>query len=81
MIRCNQFFTIQDNEGQYVDKYTLWYNSDDGKWNYTSYADVIAPLIFCKSREEAKGIVKNLEDNLHKISKDFKRTFLIKELT
>lgn len=77
--RCNQLFTIQDNEGQYADKYSIWYNSESGKWNYTTYPNTNAPLILCRSKEDVEKDITDLTANLHKVNKEG-MTFTVQEI-
>jgi hypothetical protein len=78
----SKLFAIQDNTGMYVDGNTIHHFKENGKWeweyrcrpNYKNHINIFS--LFGK----AEGVIKNLEQNLHKVSKDFVRTFSIVEV-
>lgn len=78
--RCEQLFAILDNEGQYADRYSIWYEKETRKWHYSTHNTHYAPTLLHGSVEYAQEVIDDLTSKLQKIDKDFVRTFEIVEV-
>jgi hypothetical protein len=89
MSNFKKLFTIQDSNGRYVDKQSIWLEKETGEWHYTSKSgykvdnskrNLDTGVILCNSEKEAQGVIDWLQDNLHKVDKNLHYTFSIKEV-
>lgn len=79
-----KLFAIQDSNGRYVDKYSIWYEKEIGIWHYdseggykfdNSMKNLDTGVILCNSIEKAQKVIEGLESLLHKVN--LQRTFTI----
>lgn len=83
------FFAIQDSNGRYVDKDSIWRNPETKEWCYTSMGgyefdasmeNLDTGVWLSKSIEDAEKVIEKLSKNLYRVHKE-NVTFLIKEIT
>ena len=89
MSNLQKLFTVQDSDGRYVSKNSIWYEKETGEWHYTSRGgykidnskkNLDTGVILCSSYKEAEGIIKDLKANLHKVKNISPKEFFIKEI-
>jgi hypothetical protein len=89
MSNSKKLFTIQDSDGRYVSKNSIWYEKETGEWHYTSKGgykfdrsmkNLDSGVILSNSVEEAEMVIQDLKNNLHKVKNIGRKEFCIKEI-